>query len=53
MIDWSNADYVENGYFWNTVKSVTIGCAANLDQTQDTTGWTYIENANGAPVSDG
>lgn len=52
MIDWSDPDYVANGYFWNTVQSVKVTCASDPDQALDTTGWAYSGNGtDGLPVS--
>lgn len=52
MIDWSDPDYVSNGYFWNTVQSVKVTCAKDPDRQVDTTGWVYTGNgSDGLPVS--
>lgn len=52
MIDWSDPDYMNAGYFWNTVKSVSIRCADDPDKTDSTTGWAYSAvNGSGIPVS--
>ncbi|WOO85671.1 putative glycosidase crf2 [Vanrija pseudolonga] len=50
LIDWNDPDYVANGYFWNTFKSVSISCADegvdNTDSTvlPDTVGYSYTGN---------
>lgn len=52
MIDWSDPDYVSNGYFWNTVQSVKVTCAQNSTHGTGITGWAYTGNdTNGLPVS--
>ncbi|TXT04853.1 hypothetical protein VHUM_03936 [Vanrija humicola] len=61
LIDWNDPDYVANGYFWNTVKSVSISCAdEGVDNTDsstlqpDTVGYTYTGNdTSDTPVSGG
>jgi len=51
MIDWSDPDYVSNGYFWNTIQSVNVACAQNSSQVTGVTGWAYTGNdTNGLPV---
>ncbi|WWC90229.1 uncharacterized protein L201_005162 [Kwoniella dendrophila CBS 6074] len=53
MIDWSDPDYVANGYFWNTLQSIKISCANENDQTSTTTGWSYQGNDTaGIPIVD-
>ncbi|KAL1405351.1 putative glycosidase CRH2 [Vanrija albida] len=49
LIDWNEPDYVANGYFWNTVKSVSISCADEGIETDstilpDTVGYSYTGN---------
>ena len=52
MIDWQDPDFVNNGYFWNTIQSVKISCAADANKSDDTTGWAYTTtNGSGVPVS--
>jgi len=50
MIDWSNADYAANGYFYNTVKSVSIQCADSSAAADSgvigITGYQYSGNDN-------
>lgn len=52
-IDWSDADYTSNGYFWNTIQSVKVSCADDQNTTTvGTTGWAYGGNdSTGVPVS--
>ncbi|WVQ82814.1 hypothetical protein IAT38_004946 [Cryptococcus sp. DSM 104549] len=51
MIDWSDADYTSNGYFWNTIQSVKVSCKEDAGQTSGTTGWAYSGNdTTGVPV---
>lgn len=51
MIDWSNADYVNNGYFWNTIKEISISCTDELPIAPDTTGYQFIGNdSSNVPV---
>ncbi|KAK8844802.1 hypothetical protein IAR55_006652 [Kwoniella newhampshirensis] len=54
LIDWSDPDYVSNGYFWNTFQSVKMSCATDEgNQTigVGTTGWTYGGNdSTGVPI---
>ena len=52
MIDWSDPDYVANGYFWNVLQSVNMICADDPTQAKGTTGWIYSGNgSDGLPVS--
>nr|ODN85717.1 hypothetical protein L203_04591 [Cryptococcus depauperatus CBS 7841] len=44
LIDWSNGDYVSNGYFWNTLKSVKITCGQGEQGGDGVTGWAYQGN---------
>ncbi|ORX35156.1 putative cell wall organization and biogenesis-related protein [Kockovaella imperatae] len=44
MINWQDPDYVANGYFWNTIQSVTITCADDPNQASNTTGWAYSDS---------
>jgi len=55
-IDWGNEDYIEEGYYWYTVQSVSIQCEAvseAVSEVQDMpTGWIYNGNTSeGTPVS--
>lgn len=52
MIQWNEPEYVENGYYWNTLKSVSVQCWAEQNQTAGTTGWVYAgNNSENVPVS--
>ncbi|ODN89750.1 hypothetical protein L198_06444 [Cryptococcus wingfieldii CBS 7118] len=53
MINWDDSDYVSNGYFWNTVKSVRMTCGQDEMSvgTNGTTGWVYGGNGmDGVPT---
>jgi len=51
MIDWYDPDYTSNGYFWNTVQSVKVSCAADSEVEQGSTGYMYSGNDSAsAPV---
>ncbi|WRT63183.1 uncharacterized protein IL334_000086 [Kwoniella shivajii] len=53
MIDWTDPDYVSNGYFWNTLQSVKISCANQDNTLNSTTGWAYGGNdTQGIPIVD-
>ncbi|GFZ47536.1 glycosylase, partial [Saitozyma sp. JCM 24511] len=41
LIDWQDSDYLSNGFFWNTLQSVTVTCADETNVTSGTTGWVY------------
>jgi beta-glucanase (GH16 family) len=42
MIDWSDADFAANGYFHNTVRSISVSCAD--DAPAEIQGYTYAGN---------
>ncbi|BEJ14536.1 hypothetical protein CspHIS471_0403030 [Cutaneotrichosporon sp. HIS471] len=44
MIDWTEADYINNGYFWNTIKQVSISCTDELPIAPDSTGYQFVGN---------
>ncbi|BEI83795.1 hypothetical protein CcaverHIS002_0403990 [Cutaneotrichosporon cavernicola] len=44
MIDWTESDYINNGYFWNTIKQVSISCTDELPIAPDSTGYQFIGN---------
>ena len=46
LIDWSDPDYTTNGYFWNTVQSVSVACATDAEVGTGSTGYDYAESAN-------
>lgn len=51
MIDWSHPDYVANGYFHNTLKSVRIVCS-DADHEATVTGYEFTGNdSHNIPVS--
>lgn len=51
MIDWNDPDYVANGYFWNSLKSVRIECA-DAQHDVSTTGYEFVGNdTQDVPVS--
>jgi hypothetical protein len=50
MIDWTDADYIAHGYFYNTLQSVTNTCADTVDSS--ITGYQYTGNdSSNVPVS--
>jgi hypothetical protein len=54
-IDWANEEYLQAGYYWFTLQSVNIQCAAvptNATESGDAiTGWVYTGNSSdGTPV---
>lgn len=52
LIQWNEPEYVENGYYWNTLKSVSVQCWEEGNQTSGTTGWAYAgNNSENVPVS--
>ncbi|RSH80821.1 hypothetical protein EHS25_006990 [Saitozyma podzolica] len=51
LIDWQDSDYLSNGFFWNTLQSVTVTCADETNVTSGTTGWVYTGiGAGNVPV---
>lgn len=52
LIQWNEPEYLENGYYWNTLQSVSVQCWEERNQTSGTTGWVYAgNNSENVPVS--
>lgn len=52
LIQWNEPEYRQAGYYWNTLKSVSVQCAAETQAQRGTTGWVYMGNDTHAiPVS--
>lgn len=52
LIQYNEPEYVQNGYYWNTIKAITIKCAPASNVTAGTRGWAYMGNTSlSVPVS--
>ncbi|KAI9633273.1 concanavalin A-like lectin/glucanase domain-containing protein, partial [Dioszegia hungarica] len=46
LIQWNEPEYTQNGYYWNTIKAVTVKCGPTANVTAGTRGWAYMGNTS-------
>jgi hypothetical protein len=52
LIQYNEPEYVQAGYYWNTIKAITVKCAVASNVTASTKGWAYMGNTSlSVPVS--
>lgn len=52
LIKWNEPEYTQNGYYWNTVKAITVKCGPAQNVSAGTQGWAYMgNNSANIPVS--